>query len=108
MAKFSTEGKYLKYQDLNGADMVLTITRYAKETLKSQDGTEQRKWVIYFQELEQGMALNKTNGTIISAVLESQEMDDWIGKRITLYEKDDVEMGGKIMSGLRVRTKKPL
>ena len=54
------------------------------------------------------MALNKTNGTIISAVLESQEMDDWISKRITLYEKDDVEMGGKIMSGLRVRTKKPL
>ena len=35
MAKFSTEGKYLKWQDLNGADVVLTITRYAKESQES-------------------------------------------------------------------------
>ena len=108
MSKFSTEGRYIKYQDLDGKDMVLTIKSYAKEVLKGQDGTEQRKYVIRFQELEQGLALNATNGNMISHVLGSQEMDDWIGQRITLFEKDDVEMGGKVVSGIRVRSKKPL
>lgn len=108
MAVFSTKGKYLKWQDLNGADTVLTIESYQLETLKSQDGQEQEKWVLYFRETDQGFALNKTNGTIISTVLGSQEMDNWIGQRITLYTKEDVEMGGKMMSAIRVRSKKPL
>ena len=107
MAKFVTEGKYLKSAELTG-DTVLTITEYKKETLKSQDGTEQNKWVLYFMEIQQGFALNKTNGNIISLVLGSQEMDDWIGQRIILYEKDDIEMGGKQVSGIRVRNKKPM
>lgn len=107
MPKFSTEGKHLKYQDLNGSDMVLTIKRYAKETLKGKDGSENRKWVLYFNEIEQGLALNATNGSTISKVLGTDEMDNWIGQRITLYEKDDVEMGGELVSGIRVRPKKP-
>lgn len=108
MAKFSTESKHLKYQDLEGRDVVLTIKSYQKETLKGKDGSEQKKWCLHWKEENwKPLALNATNGAMITKVLGTDDMDEWIGKKITLYEKDDVEMGGEIVSGIRVRSKKP-
>jgi hypothetical protein len=113
MAKFSTDSKYLKHQDLDGRDVVLTIKSYQREVLKGKDGKEQRKWCIYFKETDpatgepyKALALNATNGAMIIKNLGSEDMDDWIDKKITVYEKDDVEMGGEIKSGIRIRPRK--
>ena len=43
----------------------------------------------------------------ITKLMNSNESDDWKGKRITVYTKDDIEMGGELKSGLRVRPKAP-
>lgn len=102
------ESRYLKHQDLNGADMVLTIARVTREEIKEKDGTSKKKFILYFKELEKGLVLNTTNMNTLYAVLKTDESDEWIGKRITLYEKDDIEMGGEIKSGIRVRPKAPL
>jgi hypothetical protein len=51
--------------------------------------------------------LNKTNGVVICE-LYGEEMNDWVGKKITLYEKDDVEFAGKLVSAIRVRRKVPV
>lgn len=107
MAKFSTESKFLKYQDLDGQDWVFTIASYKKEDL-GKDEKKEKKWVLYFQEMEKGFALNATNGKIISKVLGTDEMDEWVGQKITLYEKDDIEFAGETVSGIRVRPKKPV
>lgn len=107
MPKFSTESKYLKYQDLEQKDVVVTIQRVAQEILENQ-GQKQKKWVLYFNELEKGLALNSTNGKTLIKILGTDEMNDWVGQRITLYEKDDVEFQGELVSAIRVRPKKPM
>lgn len=106
MAKFSTDGKYLKHQELPEGDTIVTIRSYQQERLKANDGTEQKKWVLYFEEMEKGLALNATNGKTLCKVLMSDDMDDWIGKKVALYTKDDVEFGGELVSAIRVRPKK--
>jgi hypothetical protein len=102
------ESKFLKHQDLQGADMVLTIARVTREGIKDKDGTEKKKFILYFRELDKGLVLNTTNMKILYSLFESDESEDYIGKRITLWEKTDIEMGGEIMSGIRIRTKAPL
>ena len=113
MAKFSTDGKYMKHQELPDGDTMVTITRYAQEVLEN-NGQKQKKWVLYFQELEKGLALalllscapvrhfHKT----LCKILGSDDMDEWIGQKILLYVKDDVEFGGEMVSAIRVRNKK--
>jgi hypothetical protein len=106
MPKFSVEGKYLKHQELDGKDWVFTITSFKHENL-GKDEEKEMKWVLYFEEMEKGFALNKTNGVVICE-LYGEEMNDWVGKKITLYEKDDVEFAGKLVSAIRVRRKVPV
>lgn len=105
MAKFSTDGKYMKHQELPDGDTMVTITRYAQEVLEN-NGQKQKKWVLYFQEMEKGLALNATNGKTLCKILGSDDMDEWIGQKILLYVKDDVEFGGEMVSAIRVRNKK--
>jgi hypothetical protein len=62
--------------------------------------------VIHFSELEKGMVLNKTNLKRIAYATGSDETDDWAGKQIVLYTDPDVEFGGEIVGGLRVRKPK--
>ena len=105
--KVFTESKYLKHQELDGKDWVVTIDRVERHDLKHQDGQLEKKIVLFFRELDKGMILNSTNMNILYSLLNSDDSDDWAGKRVTLYTKDDIEMAGKIMSGLRIRAKLP-
>lgn len=106
MAKFSTEGKYLKHAELpEDQDCIVTITGYRQEVLEN-NGQKQKKWVIDFKELDKGLALNATNGKTLCKVLGTDDMDHWVGQKVALYVKDDVEFGGELVSAIRVRPKK--
>jgi hypothetical protein len=108
MPKFATDGKYLKHQELaSDQDTILTIRSHSgkPEVMKGKDGKEDRKWIIYFEEVDKGLALNAVNGKTI-AKMYGDEMDDWLGHKIALYVKDDIEMGSELVSGIRVRPKK--
>lgn len=48
------------------------------------------------------MILNKTNRNFL-ANLFGQEIEASIGKKVTLYFKDDIEVQGKINKGLRLK-----
>lgn len=106
--KVYNESKYLKYQDLNDQDWVVTISNVTRDDIKDKDGSSKKKFVVHFKESEKGLVLNTTNMNMLYKLLQSDDSDQWIGKRITLYVKDDIEMGGEIMSGLRIRAKLPL
>lgn len=103
-----SESKFLKYQDLNDQDVVVTISNVTRDDVKEKDGTSKKKFVLHFKELEKGLVLNTTNMNMLYKLLMSDDSDHWIGKRITLYTKDDIEMGGDIVSGIRIRSKLPL
>lgn len=106
MPKFSTESKYLKYTDLpDDQDSIVTIKAYAREELENK-GKTQEKWVLTFAELKKPLALNATNGKAVCKALGTEEIADWVGQKIALYVKDDIEYEGDVVSGIRVRPKK--
>jgi hypothetical protein len=96
--------KYLKAGDCEEADLILTIANVKFEELGQGDKAE-TKPVIYFDEAEKGLVLNKTNATTI-AELHGRTTEQWIGKRIAIYATE-VEMGGKVSMGIRVRLRAP-
>ncbi len=105
--KVFSESKFLKHQELDGQDWVVTIDRVERQEMKNNDGKQEKKFVLFFKEIEKGMILNATNMHTITTLLKSDESENWAGKKITLYTKDDIEMGGKLVPGLRVRPKLP-
>ena len=106
MPRFTTETKYLKHQELEGQDWVVTIDRVAQEVLE-KDGKKDKKWILYFKGIDKGLALNATNGKTLIKIFGTDEMNNWIGRRCTLYCKDDIEFGGELVSGIRIRPKLP-
>lgn len=98
---------FLKQEDLEGNDWVVTIKNVTKEAIKSSDGTSKEKFIVHFNECKP-LVLNKTNMTILISLMGTNESEQWPGKRITLYVKDDVEFGGKMVAAIRIRTKAPL
>lgn len=107
MPKFTTDSKFLSHNDLSDAgDTIVTIKSIDRESV-GQGAQAKDKWIVYFREIKKGLALNKTNGEIIMTLLKTAEMDEWIGQKIALYVKDDVEYQGKTVSAVRVRAKLP-
>ena len=105
MPKFSTPSRYLKYSDLvDEHDTIFTIASYAQEEIGQR---KEKRWVVYFHETDLGLVLNATNGKAVTKACGTDEMDDWKGKPISLYIKDDVEFQGDIVSAIRVRVKAP-
>ncbi len=45
---------------------------------------------MYFKEIEKGLILNVANGRLLSKILKSDESDEWIGKRVVLYNNHEV------------------
>lgn len=92
---------YLKADGLK-APQIVTIRACKLEDLKQGEKTRPRP-VLYFREFDQGLILNTTNKNILVGLFGTDESDDWVGKQVELYVKQDVEFGGKIMPGLRLR-----
>ena len=95
---------YLKADQCADADMLLTISEIKQENLGMGKNIES-KWVLYFEETDKGLVLNKTNTNAICR-LHGEDTDDWDGKRIALYATE-VEYQGETMLGIRVRLKAP-
>lgn len=108
MPKFSVQTDYLKHQDLaDEGDTIVTIFGFAEEEIKSQSGDAKTRWVLTFDETEQKLVLNKTNGNLICKALGTDEMNDWKGQKIALYVNHDVQFGAETVSAIRVRSKRP-
>src|SRR5262249_24191143 len=81
---------------------VVTIKGNSKEVIGR--GLEQaEKFVLQFRELKKPFVLNKTNGKVLAKLFGTDEMDQWSGRRVSLYVKDDVEFQGEVVSAIRVR-----
>jgi hypothetical protein len=84
----------------------VTINGLRMETLKTDDGDDEEKPVLYFDEFPKGLVLNKTNWGIIGDILGSDDSDDWTGHQVHLYSAD-VQFGNKMMRGIRVKKVRP-
>ena len=107
--ELSPPSNSLKAADLEGGEVTLTIDNYSvkefsEEDKKTGDHYTVRKPIISFVESEKTFVCNKTNREAI-AYAYGKEMDDWIGKPITLYPTI-VPFGDKKVEAIRVRVLK--
>lgn len=97
--------KYISPADLNGRAFTLTIRRMTNESMRQQDGTNAKKYVLWFGEANKGLVLNRTNAYIIAGMY-GDDTDNWIGKRITIYATQ-ARVYGELKDTLRVREQIP-
>lgn len=77
-------GRFLKSGELlKTGDRTLTIKDVLRERLEGRKGPE-TKGILVFQEIEQQLTLNRTNGLCVKAMF-GRDTGQWIGKRVTLY-----------------------
>lgn len=91
--------------DLDGEEYTLEIVKVAAGELTGDKGRKTRKPVVWFKGARKGLALNKTNGKIIRK-LYGKFVEDWIGKRITIFPTTTV-MDGETKDCIRVRPSVP-
>jgi hypothetical protein len=94
--------KYLKAADLKGKARIVTIESAPYETLKSLDGKETQKIVLYFKNVPKSLPLNATNFDAVSDATACFDTEDWPGQRIELYPTKTT-MQGKTVDCIRIR-----
>lgn len=75
--------KHITSAELYGKEMIVTIKGVDFHELGEGD-TKETKPVLFFEEFPQGMVLNVTKRRVLGALF-GREVDEWIGKRITIY-----------------------
>ena len=99
---------YLRAVDLmpNGqpVETTVTIARITMEEL-GQGAQKDNKAVAYFSGKDKGVALNKTNASVIADAY-GTETDGWIGKIVVLVPRQ-VEFQGKLVWAIRIRIPAP-
>jgi len=100
------ESKYLKGDDFPEPEVV-TIQGFKKVNMAKEGQEVHYKWLCKFKEFERPMVANKTNLKRMAKIFDSENTDNWIGKRVELFYDENVEMAGEIVGGLRVRKAPP-
>lgn len=95
------ESKYLKQSDVDD-DINVTVQGLKRVNVARDDEDPDYKWVCKFNEFEKPMVLNATNIKRMAKAL-GDDTDDWTGNQVTLYVDPDIEFGGNVVGGLRVR-----
>ena len=89
-------------------DVTVRITKVVGGNLTGQGGRKTKKPVIYMHGTDKGFAINATNGKTIAAMY-GKHIEDWVGKRITLYKSTtrDPSGGDAEVECIRVRPRVP-
>lgn len=95
--------KYLKASDLKGREPVLIIKVVKYEPVGQ---AKQMKAVVYFEKVEKGLVLNKTNANRITQIAGSGVTEEWPGVSIKLYATQ-VEFQGEPTDAIRIRPVRP-
>lgn len=96
------DSKYLSKEDVGEDGVILTIKGFRFETLKNDDG-EEDKVIMHFVEDYKPMVLNRTNSQLIGVVTGAKVAGEAVGKKIVVFNDPTVGFGGKITGGLRIK-----
>ena len=108
---------YVRYQEyfktfLGGwtfedGDKTLTIKSVGEEEMYDADsGGKKKALALRVEDLDLPMVLNVTNSETIAAVVGSDRLADWIGRKV-IVGTSKVKAFGKIHDAIRVRPEKP-
>lgn len=96
------QSNYLKKSDVT-PPLTVTISGMTQDNLAKDGQPPENKYVLQFSEDVKPMVLNTTNAQLIALVTGSEETNDWIGKKITLYNDPTISFGGRLTGGIRVQ-----
>ena len=85
------ESKFLKKEDV-GAGALMTITGCEQYNVAMSGAEPEHKWCLTFAEADKPLVLNSINTQICERICESDDTDDWIGKKVVLYTDQAAEM----------------
>jgi len=95
--------RYLKKADLFETPMTVTMHSVIEQNVARRHEPEKLKHVIYFHETSKALVLGMTNAELIAEAIGSEDLDEWTGKRITLFYDPDVDFDGTRVGGIRVK-----
>jgi hypothetical protein len=99
---------YLGSYSLDGKrEVVVSIKGVGSAKVTGQNGRKEDCFVVYYNEMDKPMILNRTNAKAIEKVAGSGLVEDWVGARVTLYVEKGVKAFGETVDALRIRDKKP-
>jgi hypothetical protein len=93
--------KYLSAADLGDRKIKVRIARIKKEELRQDNGSSRSKFVIFFDNLDNGLVVNATNKNLLVASL-GRNPQGWIGAQVGLFA-EEVQFSGRTVRGLRLR-----
>jgi hypothetical protein len=96
---------YLYAEDLDGHDTIVTIEKVDGGVVKGASG-ETKKPIATLKGVAKKLALNSTNCKTIASIAGSEDVDDWVGVRVTLYPTV-TEYAGQQTSCIRIRPTAP-
>jgi hypothetical protein len=96
------DSRYLTKDDVDPPVNVM-IKAVAKENVAMEGEEPREKYVMFFHGNPKGIVLNMTNGMLLEEITGSDNSDDWIGRKIQLYNDPTIMFGGKRVGGIRIR-----
>ena len=97
------KGNFIEALHLASNDATMTIKSVDNpNTVKAADKKLIDKPIVRFNETDKGFILNKTNARAIGLAY-GNEMDNWTGKKITIYGTTCESFGEKNVPCVRVR-----
>jgi len=88
-------------------EVTLTIKHVKKELVIGANGQKDECTVAYFVEKfndeSKPMILNKTNCKIIQKLYNTPYIEDWKGKKITLFVQQNIKAFGELVDALRIK-----
>lgn len=94
--------KYLKHQDVGMAEYTVVIRDCMIEDVGTDQKPEQKP-VLYFEQADKGLVLNRTNADELHALFGSYDTDIMKGQQIILFTVATTNPAGQPTRGIRLR-----
>ena len=93
--------RYLKKEEV-GDGIEATIKSVVEENVAMDNKPVEMAWIMHFVEIGKPLWLKPTTGGQVAQICGSEESDDWVGKRIELFNDMSVTFNGT-RGGIRIR-----
>lgn len=98
-----TQSQFLKKDDVGEDGVILTIKGFSRESIKGDNGDEEKVVMHFIEEGYKPMVLNNTNAAVLGKITGASVAGEARGKRIVVYDDPSVSFGGKVTGGLRLK-----
>jgi len=100
------------YSLMEGQEVTLTIKSVRKEQVTGAGGSKEECTVCDFKEDINGdikpMILNKTNCKTIEKLYDTPFIEEWVGKRVTVFVANNIKAFGDVVDALRIKAIVPV